>query len=64
MCAFHHHPPSLEYINDMRRGRIAEPSRFYELAEYAKRRWERSRNPKHYTQWQKLMEAVERRRPR
>jgi hypothetical protein len=51
-----------ERYRDLVRGRLKEPIRFYRIEKYAKARWERSRKPKHYTQWQKLLTAVKRRR--
>lgn len=62
MCAYYAQPINIEYLRDLHRGRIREPSRFYRIEEYAKARWEKSREARHYSQWQKLLEAVKRRR--
>jgi hypothetical protein len=61
MCAYEGFMTPERY-RDLVRGRLKEPIRFYRIEKYAKARWERSRKPKHYTQWQKLLTAVKRRR--
>lgn len=63
MCAYSSLTINTEYVRDCRRGRAGDFGRFYRLDEYAYRRWERSRDPKHYSQWLRIMESVDRRKP-
>lgn len=52
------------YINDMRRGRHSDTSRYWRLKQYAYRKWEKTKDMRHANQWRAIMEAVERREPR
>lgn len=55
--------PNLEYINDLRRGRMRDPSRFFRIADYAKARWQKSKDLKYALQWDKVEKAAKRRNP-
>jgi len=56
-------PAPYSYICDVRRGRIADLGRFNRLEAYALQRWRKSRKPKHYSYWQRTLEAIRRRKP-
>ena len=52
------------YMNDLRRGRYSDPSRFWRLRKYAYAKWEKTKDMRHANQWRAIMEAIEKRDPR
>jgi hypothetical protein len=65
MCGWYANPKIKGgYINDLRRGRLSDPTRFWRLRKYAYGKWEKTKDMRHANQWRSIMEAIDQREPR